>query len=150
MIEALFLKKTSGWNTNRIENESVFSWSRLNIIIIEEARVRGSNEDGRDVYSHRSCLDRLNRTRWFPRLLRIRCEYSDHQIHNGWTNKRMPHVWFCLQFMVYLQKGPWESKLHQTQKTTTLYLVRTNASELADFPGVNTLFFCVCVYIYNI
>ncbi len=37
---------------------------------------------------------------------------------NGWTNEWMTlaHVWFCLQFMVHLQKGQCESKSHQTNK----------------------------------
>ncbi len=55
---------------------------------------------------------------------------------NGWP---VAHVWFCLQFLVHLQKGHCESELHQTKtKKSTLYLVRTKASELADFPDVNT------------
>ncbi len=44
---------------------------------------------------------------------------------------------FCIQFLVHLQKGQFESKLHQTKKST-LHLVRTKASEQADFPGVKT------------
>ncbi len=47
------------------------------------------------------------------------------------------HVWFCLQFLVHLQKGQCESEPHQT-KQKTFYLVEIKASELADFPGVNT------------
>ncbi len=49
----------------------------------------------------------------------------------------LAHVWFCLQFLVHLQKGQCESEPHQTKKSA-LYLVRTKASELADFPCVNT------------
>ncbi len=42
---------------------------------------------------------------------------------------------FVLQFLVHLLKEQCESEPHQTKKT--LYLVRTKASELADFSGVN-------------
>ncbi len=34
--------------------------------------------------------------------------------------------------------GQCESEPQQTNKKSTLYLVQTKASELADFPGVNT------------
>ncbi len=50
----------------------------------------------------------------------------------------LAHVWFCLQFLVCLLKEQCESKLHQTKKKSAFYLVRTKASELADFPGLNT------------
>ncbi len=53
---------------------------------------------------------------------------------NGWPSTRL---WFCLQFLVHLQKRQCESELHQT-KQKTFYLVEIKASELADFPGVNT------------
>ncbi len=62
---------------------------------------------------------------------------------NGWTNEWMTlaHVWFYLQFLVHLQKEQCESEPHQKKRRkekSILYLVRTKASELADFPGVNT------------
>ncbi len=50
----------------------------------------------------------------------------------------LTHMWFCLQFLVHLKKGQCESEPHQTKKKKTFYLVRTKASELSDFPGVNT------------
>ncbi len=50
----------------------------------------------------------------------------------------LAHVWFCLQFLVLQQKGQCESEPHPNKYISTLYLVRTKASELADFPGVNT------------
>ncbi len=53
------------------------------------------------------------------------------------------HVWFCLQFLVHLQKGQCESEPHQKNKKSTLNLVRTKASELADFPGLNTPLICM-------
>jgi len=49
---------------------------------------------------------------------------------------------FVHKFWFHLQKGQCESEPQQTNKQTnrktTLYLVLTKASELADFPGVNT------------
>ncbi len=55
---------------------------------------------------------------------------------NEWMT--LAHMWFCLQRLVHLQKGPCESKPHQTKEISTLYSVRTKAGELEDFPGVNT------------
>ncbi len=51
----------------------------------------------------------------------------------------LAHERISLTFLIHLQKGLCESEPHQTnKKEETLYLVRTKASELADFPGVNT------------
>ncbi len=58
---------------------------------------------------------------------------------------------FRLQFLDHLQKGQCESELHQTKQKKTFYLVRNKASELSDFPGVNTPVelnghFCYCTF----
>ncbi len=55
------------------------------------------------------------------------------------SNKRMTlaHVRFCLQFLVHLLFAVWK-RTAPNKKESTLYLVQTKASEVADFPGVNT------------
>ncbi len=56
-------------------------------------------------------------------------------LSNEWTT--LAHMWFCLQFLVHFQKAVWK-RTSPNKKKSTLYLVRTKASELVDFPGVNT------------
>ncbi len=59
---------------------------------------------------------------------------------------------FRLQFLVHLQKGQCESKLKKKENNNNkTYLVRNKASDLSDFPGVNTPVelnghFCYCTF----
>ncbi len=62
---------------------------------------------------------------------------------NGWINEWMTlahtSVLFCSVYNFWFTcKEQCESEPHQTKNKSTLYLVRTKASELLDFPSVNT------------
>ncbi len=124
------------------------------------------------MYSHLSCLVRLNRTQvrfppWCRSFGQVWIQESNNctdtqlkrwsQSGSKWTPVRLngwPYSTRVVLFTIsgtLAKRAAWNRTTPKKKKKSTLYLVQTKASELADYSGVNTPLniVCWCYYGYH-
>ncbi len=112
-----------------------FDWIELKFV-----SPLGADLLGRCEYSNRTRV-RTKQLYWDPaeEVVSVRFQTNSGTIEwmNQWMNDIKHMCGFVYSFWFTCKKG--SVKANRTKlKKSTLYLVQTKASELADFPGVNT------------